>query len=93
MKWPYYQKDVNKITLNQTTLRNLTLPIFDVLVRTSLNVNYSWNQTLLIDIFALCDTNLHESIDFSNFSMGGYLPQIRKYSVITCEFGRAVCVK
>ena len=92
VKWPYYQKDVNKITLNQTTLWNLTLPIFDVLVRTLLNVNYSWNQTLLIDIFALCDTNLHESIDFSNFSIGGYLPLIRKYSV-SHEFGRAVCVK
>ena len=30
------------------------------------------------DIYALCETNLDESNDFSNFSVRGYLPLIRK---------------
>ena len=32
------------------------------------------------DIFALCETNLDDSIDSGNFSVRGYLPLIRKYS-------------
>ena len=32
------------------------------------------------DIFALCETNLDESIDFRSFSVRGYLPLIGKYS-------------
>ena len=32
------------------------------------------------DIFALCETNLDESIDSGNFSVRGYLPLIRKDS-------------
>ena len=31
-------------------------------------------------ILALCETNLDDSIDSSNFSVGGYLPLIRKDS-------------
>ena len=30
------------------------------------------------DIFALCETNLDDSIDSGNFSVRGYLPLIRK---------------
>ena len=33
------------------------------------------------DILALCETNLHDSIDSGNFSVSGYLPLIRKDSV------------
>ena len=32
------------------------------------------------DIFALCETNLDESIDCGNFSVRGYLPLIQKNS-------------
>ena len=32
------------------------------------------------DILALCETNLDDSIDSGNFSVGGYLPLIRKDS-------------
>ena len=44
------------------------------------------------DIFALCETNLHDSIDPGNFSVIGYLLLIRKDS-ITHMYGLAVCVK
>ena len=45
------------------------------------------------DIFALCETNLDDSIDFGNFSVWqGYLPLIRKDS-ITQMHGLAVYVK
>ena len=33
------------------------------------------------DILALCETNLHDSIDSGNFSVSGYLPLIRKDSI------------
>ena len=33
------------------------------------------------DILALCETNLHDSIDSGNFSVSGYLPIIQKDSV------------
>ena len=32
------------------------------------------------DILALCETNLDDSIDSGNFSVGGYLPSIRQDS-------------
>ena len=44
------------------------------------------------DIFALCETNLDDSIDSGNFSVRGYLPLIRKDS-ITHMHGLAVYVK
>ena len=44
------------------------------------------------DIPALCETNLDDSIDAGNFSVGGYLPLIRKGS-ITHMHGLAVYVK
>ena len=45
--WPYYQKEINQITLNHTTLSNLALRIFEAFVPILLNVNLSLNQTLL----------------------------------------------
>ena len=50
--WPYYQKDVNLIVLNRTTLYNLALWIFEAFVRILLIVNLSLNETLLT--FLLC---------------------------------------
>ena len=44
------------------------------------------------DILALCETNLDDSIDSSNLSVGGYLPLIRKDSS-THMHGLAVYVK
>ena len=34
------------------------------------------------DILALCETNLDDSIDSGNFSLGGYLPLIRNDSYL-----------
>ena len=50
--WPYYQKHVNQIILNCTTLWSLALQIFEAFVRILLIVNLSLNQTLLT--FLLC---------------------------------------
>ena len=44
------------------------------------------------DIFTLCEVNLENSIDCSNFSVRSYLPMIRKDS-ITHMHGFTVCVK
>ena len=49
---PYYQKHVNQIILNCTTLWSLALRIFEAFVRILLIVNLSLNQTLLT--FLLC---------------------------------------
>ena len=50
--WLYYQKHVNQIILNRTTLSSLALPIFEAFVRILLIPNLSLNQTLLT--FLLC---------------------------------------
>ena len=50
--WPYYQKHVNQIILNRTTLWSLALRIFEAFVRILLIVNLSLNQILLT--FLLC---------------------------------------
>ena len=44
------------------------------------------------DILALCETNLHDSIESGNFSVRGYLPLIQKDS-ITYMHGLKVYVK
>ena len=36
------------------------------------------------NIFALCETNLDDSLDSGNFSVRGYLPLIRKDYVTQC---------
>ena len=46
MKWPYYQKHVNQITLNDIYLLNLALPMLEVFVRILLDVDFSLNQSL-----------------------------------------------
>ena len=38
------------------------------------------------DMLALCETNLDDSIDFGNFSVGGYLPLIQKDSSTQANF-------
>ena len=45
--WPYYQKHVNQIILNHTTLWSLALRIFEAFIWILLIVNLSLNQTLL----------------------------------------------
>ena len=40
----------------------------------------SFRESNSSDIFALCETNLDDSINFGNFSVRGYLPLIRKDS-------------
>ena len=45
--WLYYQKDVNQITLNHSTLLNFALQIFEAFIQILLNVNLSLNKTLL----------------------------------------------
>ena len=45
--WPYYQKHVNQIILNRTTLWSLALQIFEAFIQILLIVNLSLNQTVL----------------------------------------------
>ena len=45
--WPYYQKRVNQIILNRTTLGSLALQILEAFIRILLIVKLSLNQTLL----------------------------------------------
>ena len=52
----------------------------------------SFPESNSLDIHALCETNLNDSIDSCNFSVSGYLPLIWKYS-ITHIYGLAVYVK
>ena len=81
--WPNYQKDLNQ-DLNHTTLQNFVLRIFVIFVRILLNVNLSCESFLesnCLDILALCETSLDDSIDSGNFSMTGYLPLIWKGSI------------
>ena len=44
------------------------------------------------DVLALCETNLDNSIDSDNFTVRGYLPLIRKDSIIHM-YGLAVFMK
>ena len=44
------------------------------------------------DVLALCETNLDDSIDSDNFTVRGYLPLIRKDSIIHM-YGLAVFMK
>ena len=61
-------------------------------IRIFLNVNLSFNQLLINspDILALREANLDDSIDSGNFSVGGYLPLIRKDS-ITLSMSCSLC--
>ena len=54
--WPYYQKHINQIILNCTTLLSLALQIFETFVRILLIVNLYLNQTLLIFLLYMTQT-------------------------------------
>ena len=60
MKWPYYQKYVNQINLNHTTLSFTNI--------WCLRLNFVWCESFLKSYFpkivALCETNLDDSIIF-----------------------------
>ena len=88
--WPYYQKHINQVILNHTTLWSLALWIFEALVWILLIVNLSLNNSP--DILGLCESNLDDSIDSDSFSVRGYLPLIRKSSS-THIHGLALYVK
>ena len=86
--WPYYQKDTNQFTLNQKTLWNVALCIFEAFIQILLNMNHALDQTFQT---ALYEANLDDSTDSNNFSVRGYLPLIQKHS-ITHMHGLAVYV-
>ena len=85
-----YGHIIKKITLNRITLKFR----FPNIRGTRFNfVNCeSFLESNSPDILALCETNLDDSIDSSNFSVTGYLPFIRKDS-FTHMRGLAVYVK
>ena len=60
--WPYYQKHVNQIILNRTTLWSLALRIFEAFVRILLIVNLSLNQTLLTFLLYVRQTKMTQLI-------------------------------
>ena len=58
--------------------RWLHFTLLEAFIPIVLNLNLSLNQTP--DIFALCETNLGDSINSGNFSVKGYLTLIQKHS-------------
>ena len=73
----------NSLKLSFTNIQGLPLNFVDC--ESFLESNYP-------DILALYETNLDDSIDSGNFSVGGYLPLIRKDSS-THMHGLAVYLK
>ena len=97
--WPYYQKHVNYISLNRTTLQSLALQIFEAFVQISLIENLSLNQTLLTFVLYV-KANLDDSMDSGNFFMIGYMrgsfnSKVFYYSYTwarsLCEGGTSFC--
>ena len=82
--WPYYQKHVNQIIWIAQLSKK---PSFENIVDCK-----SFLESNSPDVFALCETNLDDSIDSDNFCVRGYLPLIRKDSS-THMHGLAVYVK
>ena len=80
---PHNFEPLNSLKLNYTNIRGLR-SIF-VECESLLESNSP-------DILVLCERSLDDSIDSANFSLGDYLPLIRKDS-ITHMRGHAVCVK
>ena len=70
LKGPYYQKKVNQITSNHTTLWNLASPILEVFCRISLDVIFPWTKPT--GILALYETNLDDLIDSGHFCVYGF---------------------
>ena len=88
--WPHYQKYVNQIILNHTTLK---LSFTNSLGCCSNFVDCrSFLESNSPDFRASCKTNLDDSIDSGNFSVKRYLPLIWKDST-THMHGLAVYVK
>ena len=79
IKWPYYQKHVNQITLNHATLE-----ISFTNIR-CIRSNFFGRESFLVsnspDILALCEPNLDDSVDSGNFYVRGYHPLIWKDSI------------
>ena len=75
---PYYQKHVNQIISNHTTLK---LTFTNV---RGLCSNFVYSESFLESnspgILVLCETNQDDSTDSGNFSVRGYLPLIQKDS-------------
>ena len=92
MKWPYYQNNINQINLNHTTLRDLAVSIFRGLCLNFVECE-SFLESNSPDILALCETNLDDSIDCSNFSLRGYLSSFNSKGFCYYMHGLAVYVK
>ena len=73
----------NSLKLSFTNIRGLRSNFVDF---------ESFLKSNSLDVLALCETNLDDSIDSGNFSVRGYLPLIRKDSS-THMHGLAVYVK
>ena len=72
----------NSLKLSFTNIRGLRSNFVDC---------ESFLESNLPDILALCETNLHDSIDSGNFSVRGYLPLIRKDSSTHMHGHRSLC--
>ena len=76
--------------------KSLTAQKLDFINIRGLRLNFVWCESFLEsnspDILALCETDLHDSIDSGNFSDRVYHPLTRKDS-ITHMYGLAVYVK
>ena len=72
-------------------MKSLAIQIFKALALNFVDWE-SFLESNSPDILALCETNLDDSIDSGNFSLGSYLPLIRKDSS-THMHGLAVYVK
>ena len=59
-----YSESHNSLKLSFTNIQGLRLNFVDC---------GSFLESNSPDIVALCETNIHDSIDSSNFSVGGYL--------------------
>ena len=87
--WPYYQKHVNQIILNNSLKLSFTNIWGRCLNFVDCEFCLDSNSP---DILAVCNKNLDESIDSGNFSVRGYLFLIQKDSS-TYMHGLTVYVK
>lgn len=76
MKWPYFQKYINQITLNHKNLQSLALPISELFILITLVVKLSLIQALLISLLYITQTWMTQLI--LSISVRSYLPLIRK---------------
>ena len=76
--WPYYEKHVNQIILNSTTLWSLALQIAEANCESLFIVNLFLNQILLTFLLCMRQTLMTQLI--LAISLWGYLPLIWKDS-------------